>query len=352
MFDDLIKKMKELESGLTVSVPVRTDDEGYLDRECPNEACLFQFKVFEQDWKDICRDEAIHCPLCGHQAPSKSWWTKEQIESAKEQAIGVMTATINKSLADSARAFNRKQKPGFITMSMTVTGGRDNHTVVPIAALEAMKLKIQCESCATRFAVVGSAFFCPSCGHNSVERIFEDALRKVEAKIDNLETVRTAIESSVDKDTAEVTCRSLLETGLNDCVVAFQKLMDSLYATIPNAKKPPFSVFQKLDAGSTLWKEACGSGYEDLIHQQELDELNVYFQRRHLLSHTEGFVDERYIRNSGDSQYKVGQRIVVRERDVRRLVELVRNLSSKIAEVQTAAIVSSKAKFDKGPNEA
>lgn len=337
MFDDFIKQLKKLES-TGVSVPMQSDSEGYFDKECPNEACLFQFKIFGEDWTNLCKDEAIHCPLCGHQASSKSWWTKEQIEGARKQALGVAKAAISRGLSDGARAFNRKQKPGLITMSMKFSGGSTHYTVMPVAAQEAMKLKIQCESCSTRFAVVGSAFFCPCCGFNSVERIFDDSLKKVETKLDNLETVRSTLENLADKDSAELTCRSLIETGLNDCVVAFQKLMEALYMRFPETQKLQLNTFQRLDDGSRLWKQACGEGYEDWVSAEELKELNTLFHKRHLLAHTEGFVDERYLQKTGDVSYKAGQRIVVRERDVRRLVLLVRTLTAKARSKATPQI--------------
>lgn len=326
MFEDLIKQFKNLES-TGVSVPIQMDADGYFDRECPNEGCLFQFKIFNEDWTNLCKDEAIHCPLCGHQAPSKSWWTKEHLEGAKTQALGYVKATLNRGLSNGARTFNRNQRPGLITMTMKFSGGPNYYTVMPVAAQEAMKLKIECESCSTKFAVVGSAFFCPCCGFNSVERTFDDSIRKVGAKLDNLETVRSALQG--DRDAAEVTCRSMVETGLNDCVVAFQKLMESLYLRIPGMKKPALNTFQRLDDGSKLWKQVCGEGYENWLSQEHLAEMNVLFHKRHLLAHTEGFVDERYLKQSGDSSYFIGQRIVVRQRDVRRLIELIRTLTSK-----------------------
>jgi len=43
MFNDLMREIKRLEQGVTFSVPVEPDDEGYLDKECPSEVCQFQF---------------------------------------------------------------------------------------------------------------------------------------------------------------------------------------------------------------------------------------------------------------------------------------------------------------------
>jgi uncharacterized Zn finger protein (UPF0148 family) len=335
MFEKLVGQLKKIETQ-GISVPIKMDEEGYFDRECPNEPCLFQFKILKEDWTNLCKDEAIYCPFCGHQAPSKSWWTKEQLEGAKNQAMGQIKAVLSKGLSDGARDFNQRQQRGLITMSMKVSGGPQFHSIVPVGAQEAMELKIQCETCATRFAVIGSAFFCPCCGHNSVERTFDDSMRKVEVKLDNLETIRSALETQVDRDTAELTCRSLVETCINDCVVAFQKIMQFLHSQFPAHTKPSFSAFQKLDEGSKLWRQVCNKGYEDWLSQAEMDETTILFQKRHLLAHTEGFVDEKYLQRSRDTSYKVGQRIVVREQEVRRLLHLTRSLVSS-ARSQVAA---------------
>jgi hypothetical protein len=328
MFKGVIKQLKQLEY-TGIAVPVNADSEGYLDKECPDKNCLFQFKFFGEDWTNLCKDEVIHCPQCGHQAPSKSWWTTEQIESAKKQAMAQVSSAFSKGLAEGARDFNRRQRPGFITMSLKVSGSPKNHVIVPIEAQEEMKLKIQCESCSTRFSVIGSAFFCPCCGFNSVERIFDDSLKKVETKLNNIQTIRSAIEASSGKDTAELTCRSLIETGLNDCVVAFQKLIEELYKQTVSTVKLPINVFQRIEDGSNLWRNAIGKGYEDWVSKDVLAEMNILFHKRHLLAHTEGFVDDRYVIKSGDRSYSVGQRIVVREKDVRRLIEIVKILTTE-----------------------
>jgi len=44
-----------------------------------------------------------------------------------------------------------------------------------------------------------------------------------------------------------------------------------------------------------------------------MDRLRRMFQQRHLLAHREGVVDQDYIDRSGDTSYRVGQRLVVRD---------------------------------------
>jgi hypothetical protein len=143
----------------------------------------------------------------------------------------------------------------------------------------------------------------------------------------NVSVVRDALIDSVGKDEAEITSRSLIESCISDGVVAFQKYCEGRYEMFV---KPPFNAFQRLKQGSELWERKVGSGYSDWLNAQELNELNILFQKRHILSHNEGIVDEAYISKSGDTTYKPGQRIVVSPKDVNKLAEILERLSGSI----------------------
>ena len=74
MFESLIRELENL-NHKKISVPINADAEGYLDKECPSKECLFVFKAKEEDWKNLFKDEAVYCPMCGHNAPADSFWT-------------------------------------------------------------------------------------------------------------------------------------------------------------------------------------------------------------------------------------------------------------------------------------
>lgn len=323
MFEDLIKTLGSL-NGRSMSVGIEADEKGYLDRQCPAKNCEFLFKVNDHDWKNIFKDEAVWCPMCRHEASSKEWFTVEQAEHIKSETLTVLKGEINNALRSGAQKFNRRQpRNSFISMSMEVKGGERRTYTLPAKAAEVMQLEIQCESCSSRFAVIGSAYFCPACGVNSVVRTFDDSLRKIRAKKDSEDAVRNALIASLSRDEAELTCRSLRETSLSDGVTAFQKYCEGLYETYG---KPPFNAFQRIEDGSNLWRDALGVGYEKWLSVSELDELKILYQKRHLLAHQEGIVDERYVKNSGDVSYKVGQRLVVLTADIEALLKLLGKL--------------------------
>jgi uncharacterized Zn finger protein (UPF0148 family) len=330
MFEKLIREIEELQRLKKISIPIHADKDGYVDKECPDPACLFPFKVHEGDWDTLLRDDQVFCPMCRHEAKSASWYTSEQIKNGERQVIQHVRGRIDRAMEEDARNFNAKQsRNSFITMSVKVSGTSPYHYILPISAKEEMLLKITCKACKVRYAVIGSAFFCPACGHNCAEETFDQALRKIETKLKNLPAIRKAIESE-SKDEAEVTCRSLIETSVIECVVAFQRFCEVTYSAVNPREKVKFNAFQNLDTGGTYWKDFYGEAYTDWISADEYQRLNVLFQQRHLLSHTEGIVDQKYIDKSGDIHYTVGQRIVISEKDVRSLTAILRKITDAI----------------------
>jgi hypothetical protein len=195
MFEKLLKELKELERTKQFTVPIEADKEGYLDKECPNQDCLFQFKVNVKDWGKMQINESVYCPLCRYEAKYNSWFTTEQIENAKEQALKHIKGRIDKAIEQDAKYFNAKQPcNSFISMSVKVSGTRPMYYILPVPSKEEMQLKILCKVCNTNYAVIGSAFFCPCCGHNSAEETFDNSIKKIQDKIKNLTVIKKAVE--------------------------------------------------------------------------------------------------------------------------------------------------------------
>jgi len=326
MFEKLIKELKDLQKPNQIFIPLNLDTDGYFDRECPNQECHFQFKVHGEDWKNIFKVEKVFCPMCRQEAESENWWTKQQKNEGKNQAIRQITGFLSKAVIEDAKDFNSRQSSNsFISIHVSVSGAKPLHYVLPIPAIQEMLLKIKCKECSSRYAVIGSAFFCPSCGHNSAEETFDNSINKIEIKLKNLDKIRETIDG-MSRDEAEIICRSLIESSLNECVVAFQRFCEVTYSKLNPTEKIKFNAFQKLDVGGVYWKNLYGETYDDWLTQDEFKKLNELFQKRHLLSHTEGIVDQKYVDKSTDNTYIVGQRIVVKENDIIILKDLIKKI--------------------------
>lgn len=327
MFEETLRLLRELEQPMQYTMEVLPDEDGYFDKECPNEECLSKFKVYAEDWKNLFSDEAVHCPFCGKVAPAKSWWTTEQVEQAKEQAISSVATSLNRAIKDDCDRFNRSQsRNSLIKLQMNFTG-RTSFVNLPSEALDEMEQKIQCEKCGVRYAVIGSAFYCPNCGNNSARLTFHNTLNKVKAKIKNIDNVRNAIP---DKDEAERTCSSLIESSVPDLVVAFQRVCECVYPQLDSAAKLKRNVFQRLDDGDSLWRNLLGEGYTNWISEDDYALMKKCFQQRHLFQHQDGIVDEDYLSKSGDTTYKVGQHLIVKTNDILVYTDIIEKLGNKV----------------------
>ncbi|ODS56457.1 MAG: hypothetical protein ABS36_08730 [Acidobacteria bacterium SCN 69-37] len=329
MFDELKRELGRLHGRQQFSVALPSDADGYYDRECPSPECLCQFKVHEDDWRDKVRNEEVFCAFCGHAASSDKWFTQEQIEHAKAAAIAQVRSRIGSAMRRDAQRWNSRQsRSGFLRITMSVKDGPRHH-LIPIAAAEPMRLRITCPQCSCRYAAVGAAFFCPACGHNAADLMFHQTLAGIRATLDALPGVRAAIP---DRDTVETTARLVIENGLQNAVTAFQRYAEALHEKLSAAQaKPRRNAFQNLIEGSNLWKTATGKAYEDYLSPAAMAALARLFQQRHLLAHTQGVVDQDYLTRSGDTAYRVGQRIVVRDTAVRTGLQHIESLASGMA---------------------
>lgn len=314
MFDDLLRELRYLEDGVRVPIDIPLDDDGYMDRRCPSEACEADFKVPFDDWGDHVADERVYCPICRHEAEATEWNTPEQEEHIAQVGLQYVQGVVDRGLCAYARNFNRQFSAGrgFLKMSMSV---RPSSTVIiiPSEAAGVMRQQFTCEACQCRYASVGAAFFCPACGHNSARSTFDQTMTTVEKTLDSLK-------------------RQILENTLGRLVGAFQRLSEALFDTLPNRSRfsPRRNVFQNLTQSSDLWEQAGKPRYEQLLQPREYDDLRRLFQQRHLIAHRDGIVDQDYVERSGDQTYQPGQRLVVREFAVRRLLELVSKLGTAL----------------------
>lgn len=320
MFKELKQELRRLNGTHKVSVAMPADPEGYTDRQCPSGECMFQFKLHENDWAQKVRDEEVFCPFCGHTADSTQWWTQQQIEYAKDMALAQIQQRIGHAMQIDAQHWNRRQKrDSFLNITLKVNN-KPQHIPLSSANAEPMRLKITCPACSCRYAVIGAAFFCPACGHNAADLMFQQAITSIRKTLDVIPQVRSAI---ADRDGAQNITRLLMENSLQNAVTAFQRYAESLYAGLPSMSPPRRNAFQNINEGSRLWNSVTGKHYNAYLEGSQIASLNRLFQQRHLLAHTQGIVDVDYVVRTGDTTYQEGQRLVIHEDTVRECLSLI-----------------------------
>lgn len=324
MFDSLISRIKQLDSGVRISIPIALDDEGYYDRLCHSPECGAEFKVLWDDWRAIVRDEVVYCPTCRFEARATEWHTEAQQRQIRDAGMRYVQGQVQEGMVESSRRFNSTQpRDGFITMRLSYRPSA-LPIVMPASAADLLQQRWSCEECNCRYASLGAAFFCPSCGHNSAVATFDHTLTTVRKSLDAIPQLSALLERGDANDLS----RRFSEDGIVKLVGTFQRFAEALYLSLPDATPGRRNVFQTIDEASELWYEAIGTGYRELLSVDELSAVTRYVQQRHLLTHCDGVVDQQYLDRSGDTTYRMGQRIVVRPDDARSLADLLSKLAS------------------------
>lgn len=330
VFDNVLWKLRQLESGVKAPIKLEVDDNGYLDRVCPSKECRTHFKVMFTDWRDVVCDGEAFCPLCRHDAKSTEWNTPEQARYIKQAARDYVQKQLGQAFESDSLRFNQSQsRNSFIKMSMTYKPRRIP-VPVPANATAIMTQDFQCGKCKCRYSSIGAAFFCPSCGQNSVLDTFANSIQTVKKTLDAIPAIRTALTERANEHVAEDSIRHICENGLVKIVSSFQRYTEACFQQLPNSSAFPVrrNLFQNLAGSDAIWRDATGTGYTDLLNATEYQLLSLYFQQRHVFVHLDGIVDQQYIDRSNDRRFDAGQRLVVSESNVAQLAALIEKLAN------------------------
>jgi hypothetical protein len=260
----------------TIQFPTR---EGFLSRKCAEASCGKVFKVH----KDDIRDE-MHCPYCATAFPNDQLWTDDQQafirESALREAQPFVEDEINKMFR---RAFNGP--------NWTFTPGRPTpRRPPPIAPGElATDSELKCPECNLRFQVEGIFGFCPGCRSENL-RLYDANLaiirREVAASDNPSRALRHAYSDLVS--TFEIFCRKEATT---------RALGTGRFQNIPAARKffvdsLGIDIWSPLDTASSL-------------------AVRRAFQKRHVLEHNAGTIDQRYVSEVPEDASLIGQHVTL-----------------------------------------
>ena len=118
---------------ISIPVTLQSDENGYFDRECPNENCLYQFKIKLKDWEDKVSDEEVHCPMCGHVDTSDKWWTQDQLEQIQKIASNYAMNYIQAELDKSFRRLERSTRSNKFFKIKHISPGKEFHlSTIPL----------------------------------------------------------------------------------------------------------------------------------------------------------------------------------------------------------------------------
>ena len=305
--------------GDSISIPISADEHGFTGRACPRAECEGYFKI---ELGTGLKGEGLpcHCPYCGHAAGHDQFWTKEQIEYAKSVAMRQISDALHKDLTK--LEFDHKPKGDFgIGISMKVKPGRP--TPIHYYRETQLETEVVCSNCTLRYSIYGVFAFCPDCGqHNSLQILDK-----------NLEMIRKILElaTGAEKTLAE----RLIENALEDCVSAFDGFGRELCRVHANRARNPTRAkkmnFQNLEGARTAYLDLFGIDLSARVTSEEWRAAVRAFQKRHLVAHKLGVVDQDYVARSGDTHAVVGRKIGISADEVKELANIIKTLAPRMS---------------------
>ena len=298
-----------------MSIAIQRDSDGSIGRECPSAECEGYFKIVPGTGLQG-GDLPCHCPYCGHTAQHDHFWTQDQIEYARSAALHQVGEAIHRDLK--SLEFSHKPRGAFgIGVSMKVKRGRP----IPIHHYREKRLEtdVVCVNCTLRYSVYGVFAFCPDCGEHNSLQILEKSLDVVSKMID--------LSGDIEQELSE----KLIENALEDCVSAFdgcgRELCRVHASRALDAEKAQRVSFQDLLGAR---KKVIAQFSVDLatpLAPGDWDEAANLFQKRHLVAHKLGVVDQDYVDKTGDAQAVVGRKVPIGASEVNQLANHVRAIA-------------------------
>jgi hypothetical protein len=297
-----------------IAIDIPTDENGFLGRECPAPDCQQYFKVMPGTGITGVLD--CRCPYCGHTAEHEQFYTRAQIEYAKSIVMNQVTNAVIKDLK--ALEFEHRPRGGFgLGISMKVKG-----RPTPISYYQEQQLEtdIECTNCTLRYTIYGLFAFCPDCGeHNSLHILtknFELAAKEI------------TMAATAEPDLAEY----LINDSLENAVAAFDGFgREACRVRVHAATKPTQAEnlrFQNLNGAQRNVQSLFGFDLANGVSPDEWNFAGRCFQKRHLLAHKMGVIDQEYITHTGDPQAVIGRKVVIRPDEVTTLIDILKKLGT------------------------
>jgi len=216
--------------------------------------------------------------------------------------------------------FNHRPSGGFgIGISMKVSG---QPTSIRNYREKKLETEVVCDKCTLRYTIYGVFGFCPDCAvHNSLQ-----ILNK------NLELVVKLL--AVAETQEPQVAQHLIENALEDCVSAFDAFArETCRVFASKAVKPEKAAeirFQNIVAARDRVKEQFSVDFAGTAAPLDWGHILRAFQKRHLLAHKMGVIDEDYLSATREPPSLLGRKISIAASEVRDLVAKIQLLGGEL----------------------
>lgn len=302
---------------MQLSVTLPRDEKGLTARECRKCKNIFKVKTGTGVKGS---NRPCHCAYCGHIAGNEDFHTKDQIEyvrSVAKRHIGEMLHNEFKKLEFDTGP----QGPLGIRITMKLSP----HSPEPIRYYYEKQLEsdVVCDRCTLVYTIYGEFAFCPDCGSHNSTTILNKNVEFVGKMLALAENHEPDFAQRLIGDALENIVSAFDGFGREVCVVAAPKASNPVKACAVR--------FQNLVGANNSVQKLFAVDLMSFVSPDDWTFICRCFQKRHLLAHKMGVVDEDYVALTNDSSAIVGRRISIQPEEVKKLGVLLLQLGRQFA---------------------
>lgn len=303
------------ENKMMLSIELFVDENGFFGRECPQEDCKKYFKVLPGT--GIRGNSFCICPYCGYSGSHQEFFTNDQVKRLETAAMNVAYDQTRRMLNEWGNGIKSSMRLG-LDPPMRMKNGAPYQ--LHIYSEKDLETHIECNNCTLKYAVYGVFAFCPDCGQHNSRQIFANDLELIDKSL-------AVAESADDEEFKQL----LIEAALDRAVSNFDGFGRELWKifAIKAGQDPNKSSisFQNLKGANTNFQKQFGFELKSGIQDDEWHLLILNFQKRHLISHRKGVIDQEYIEKTGDPDAIIGRKIKVHAEDISGIIPILLKLT-------------------------
>jgi len=316
----------------TFSIPLTPDKEGMVGRECPMNDCQPKyFKIYVgnsapskmQEGKQSL--EHIYCPYCGHRDHISQFATRDQIECVKSMIFRNVAKAFDDMLRNTFRSTRTSSSGGFFSVRLEY-----KPSVLPSVrhyAEKELQRVVECDQCSKKYAVYGTAMFCPWCGKGNLKVHLARSIEIIQSLMDSYDQI-------VEKAGKEAGYH-LLGNCLEDSVSLFEGFLKAIYRellkknyTAKQCEEKMSNLhnsFQNLSKANRIMKRDLNIDIFSVVSPKELNFIGLQFAKRHVITHNLSLVDEKFRKQAATWQ-STGQDINLNASEITKLLNLIKSV--------------------------
>lgn len=332
---------------MKLAIPLPRTQRGMVYRYCPKESCaprLFLLGQAPEDQKIITKGKrtvrrqphtpGTTCPYCGHDAPDDEFLFPGDIQATTDYIAWAATKDAADILGDAMKNMVQSVNRSGGAIKVTYTPGRRDPP--PSAWREDLLRNLTCDTCSREYGVYAIGLFCPDCGATNLRVHFQREIDLITKQVRTAQTMQ---------DDPEFSYR-LLGNAHEDVVTALESYLKTIFRYVVKkrlpdkyddlcSKKAIGTSFQNVTRGQEQLEKVGINLYEN-FKDEEMEILQLNIEKRHVIGHNLGVVDENYAKNAENE--KPGQTVQLLATDINKFAgiceRVVQHLAEKCPELQ------------------